>query len=134
MTVEEIGAFIHATAPHTASALYLCDAGSALAAVLYVSILTWIKGTAKFLHHDGLIIVATVAAPFPTWCLFLLVTLDPDLSKIILADAVSVGFAGVLGIASIFSSIARVLKEASLRKNECQRIINDNSITTEVSS
>lgn len=116
MGPAQIGAAVHAYAPHSASALYMAALGSAVIAMLLVYGHCLWTGSTGYIAEGWLFRVAASAAPIPTYTLLLFVPFDPDLAQRVLDDRVVVALAGFYGLVETLKDIREAAADARRRK------------------
>ena len=115
MNPENFGGAIHQLAPHSAIALFLASVTCALLAVIAVWLRCRYLGSHRHLPLNWVVSVASIAAPVPTWCLLMVMPLDPDLGATVFNDPVVVFLAGLYGLAAAFWDTRRMAREARKR-------------------
>lgn len=117
MSPAQIGAAVHAYAPHTSLALYAAAfASAALAIMLVLGRCMW-TGSTRHMAEGWLFRVAAAAAPVPTYILLMLIPFDPDLGQRVLDDRVVVALAGLYGLVETLKDIRGSASDAHKRKN-----------------
>lgn len=105
MGPAEIGAVVHAYAPHSALALYLAAGLSALTCLALVYARCLYTGSTAHLGDKWIVPTIAAAAPIPTYFLLIVVPFDTDLAQCVLEDRVVVALAGVYGLVETLKDI-----------------------------
>lgn len=103
--MDSIQALVHASAPHTKSAIYLLAILCATIAILVVFVRCHLENGRRGLTNGWLVRTASGAAPIPIYCLMILAPLDPDIIRAMMEDQVVVAIAGLYGLVETLKDI-----------------------------
>ncbi len=98
-TMEAMRVSIHAFAPHSSVAIYVCSAGLILAALAAAAAYhRFFRKEQTKLPQGQLLRIAFAAGPVPIYVLLPLAPLDPDLGKALMEQQLALLLAGMYGL------------------------------------
>ncbi|MGY2732817.1 hypothetical protein [Sphingomonas sp. UYP23] len=113
-----IGAWVHAYAPHTATALYLAAVLSSIFFLFIIYARCLYTRSVGHLGEKWIFGTVAAAAPIPTYILLMVVPFDPDLAHSVLDDRVVVALAGLYGLVETLSDIRGTAAKARQTKED----------------
>jgi hypothetical protein len=102
--------FIHAHAPHSTAAVYVCSAITLLVVLGLASVFHYARKDRKPLPQGQLLRMAFAAGPAPIYILLPLAPLDPDLGAALMEQQFSLLLAGMYGLWWTFADIRMLSK------------------------